>query len=53
MRAGRVGTGLGLYLGREFAEAMGGTLDLESTGAAGSVFCLCLPVQSELSLEAS
>ncbi len=47
MRAGRVGTGLGLYLGREFAEAMGGTLDLESTGPTGSVFRLRLPAQAE------
>ena len=43
MRAGRVGTGLGLYLGREYARAMGGTLELESTGPCGSVFCLRLP----------
>jgi signal transduction histidine kinase len=43
MRAGRVGTGLGLYLGREHAMAMGGTLDLESTGEGGSTFCLRLP----------
>ena len=43
MRAGRVGTGLGLYLGRAYADAMGGRLDLESTGEDGSTFCLRLP----------
>ncbi|HVA90781.1 MAG TPA: ATP-binding protein, partial [Chloroflexota bacterium] len=43
-RAGRVGTGLGLHLGRQIAEAMGGTLDLEETGPAGSIFRLRLPL---------
>jgi len=42
-RAGRVGIGLGLYLGRRLAQAMGGSLDLEQTGPTGSVFCLRLP----------
>jgi PAS domain S-box-containing protein len=43
IRAGRVGTGLGLYLGRLLAHAMGGNLELESTGPGGSTFRLRLP----------
>jgi PAS domain S-box-containing protein len=42
-RAGRSGTGLGLYLSRLLARAMAGELDLESTGADGSTFRLLLP----------
>jgi PAS domain S-box-containing protein len=34
------GTGLGLALSRRLAEAMGGSLDLEATGPAGTVFRL-------------
>ncbi len=41
-RAGHVGTGLGLYLGRSFAQAMGGELELELTGPTGSIFRLTL-----------
>jgi signal transduction histidine kinase len=37
------GTGLGLYLSRMLARAMGGELDLESTGPHGSIFRLLLP----------
>ena len=44
LRAGRVGTGLGLYLGRQLAQAMNGRLDLEETGPGGSIFCLRLPL---------
>jgi signal transduction histidine kinase len=44
MRAGRVGTGLGLYLGRQMAEAMDGDLDLEETGSEGSTFRARLPL---------
>ncbi len=43
IRAGRVGTGLGLYVGRQLARAMGGELDLDATGPRGSTFCLRLP----------
>jgi PAS domain S-box-containing protein len=41
-RARHSGTGLGLYLGRMLAQAMGGELDLESTGPDGSTFKLML-----------
>jgi PAS domain S-box-containing protein len=44
IRAGRVGTGLGLYLARGFARAMRGEVDLESTGLGGSTFRLSLPL---------
>ena len=44
-RAGRVGTGLGLHLGRQLVSAMRGKLELEDTGPAGSVFCLRLPAE--------
>ncbi len=47
IRAGRVGTGLGLYLGRLLAHAMGGDLELESTGPGGSTFRLRLPLATE------
>ncbi len=46
IRAGRVGTGLGLYISRALAEAMGGTLDLEATGPTGSTFRLRVPLGS-------
>jgi signal transduction histidine kinase len=42
-RVGRGGSGLGLYLSRMLARAMGGALDLESTGPQGSTFRLLLP----------
>jgi signal transduction histidine kinase len=46
IRSGHVGTGLGLYLGRQLARAMGGELDLESTGQSGSTFRVRLPAPS-------
>jgi signal transduction histidine kinase len=46
-RNGHVGTGLGLYLGRLMAEAMNCTLAMESTSAAGTVFCLSLPLSAD------
>jgi PAS domain S-box-containing protein len=43
IRAGHVGTGLGLYISRGLAEVMGGDLDLECSGPQGSTFRLRLP----------
>lgn len=43
-RAGRSDTGLGLFLGRQLAQAMGGTLELEPTGPDGSLSQLRLPM---------
>ncbi|RAN34200.1 sensor histidine kinase [Hyphomonas pacifica] len=41
--ARQTGTGLGLVIARELAEAMGGNLELAFTGPEGSVFRLTLP----------
>ena len=38
------GTGIGLALSRRLAEAMGGTLDVDTTPGQGSTFWLTLPV---------
>jgi PAS domain S-box-containing protein len=47
MRAGHVGTGLGLFLARRLAQLMGGTLDLEGSSPTGSTFTLRLPVMPD------
>jgi signal transduction histidine kinase len=39
------GTGLGLFIARSIAEAHGGSLEVDSTRARGSVFTLELPLQ--------
>jgi signal transduction histidine kinase len=44
-RAG--GTGLGLAIARELAEGHGGSLELVSTGAEGTLFRLSLPLDTE------
>jgi signal transduction histidine kinase len=48
------GMGLGLYVSRELAMRMGGSLDLEESSASGSVFALFLqlaPATADLALE--
>jgi signal transduction histidine kinase len=42
--AGRAGFGLGLAIGRELAERMGGELVLEATHGPGATFTLTLPM---------
>ena len=42
--AAKPGTGLGLFLSRSFAEAHGGSLEVESEPGEGAVFTLRLPV---------
>lgn len=45
----RSGFGVGLWIARKFAEAMGGTIELQSTKGAGSTFTVFLPRNSSQS----
>jgi signal transduction histidine kinase len=40
------GFGVGLWIARQFSEAMGGKIEVTSTPGAGSTFCVTLPLQS-------
>ncbi|MBS3941199.1 MAG: HAMP domain-containing histidine kinase [Actinobacteria bacterium] len=44
---GVAGTGLGLYIGRGLAEAMGGSLEVESRPGEGATFVLRLPLADD------
>ena len=52
MRMTTGGTGLGLYIARELATAMGAALSCRSTLGVGSVFSFSLPLRSARSEEA-
>jgi len=41
------GTGLGLHISKRIAEQHHGKLSLESSGSAGSVFLLTLPLEAK------
>jgi len=50
-RAALGGSGLGLALGREFAEAMGGNVGVDSRPGSGSRFWFCVPLEIAASIE--
>jgi signal transduction histidine kinase len=45
-KTNRSGFGVGLWIARKFAEAMGGTIELQSTKGTGSIFTVSLPRNS-------
>ena len=47
MRMTTAGTGLGLFIARQLAEAMGGSLSVSSTLGVGSAFTLSLPLPAD------
>jgi signal transduction histidine kinase len=47
VEGGKPGTGLGLFIARSIAEAHGGSLEVDSAPARGSVFTLELPLDSD------
>jgi signal transduction histidine kinase len=52
-RSGDGGTGLGLYISRRLARAMGGDLSVEATPGQGARFVLELPADTNAEMDAS
>ncbi|WP_240950138.1 HAMP domain-containing sensor histidine kinase [Novosphingobium sp. ERN07] len=51
-RSGDGGSGLGLYISRKLARAMGGELSVESAQGGGARFVLCLPADNRAQMSA-